>query len=86
MDKSSEGEVENVPILSTSVAYGVYMAVSSNLRYEIPTTITLFKPRFAIIGLSLMPTFMLITHCQSFKHNMKSKSLLQLILFYFLGK
>lgn len=33
MDKSSAGEVENVPILSTSVAYGVYMAVSSNLRY-----------------------------------------------------
>lgn len=27
------GEVEDVPILSTSVAYGVYMAVSSNLRY-----------------------------------------------------
>lgn len=32
VDKSSAGEVENVPILSTSVAYGVYMAVSSNLR------------------------------------------------------
>ncbi|CAN1268479.1 Protein RETICULATA-RELATED 4, chloroplastic [Linum perenne] len=26
------GEVENVPILSTSVGYGVYMIVSSNLR------------------------------------------------------
>lgn len=39
VDKSSEGEVENVPILSTSVAYGVYMAVSSNLRYEFLTTI-----------------------------------------------
>ncbi|KAH9741371.1 protein RETICULATA-RELATED 4 [Citrus sinensis] len=35
VDKSSEGEVENVPILSTSVAYGVYMAVSSNLRYQV---------------------------------------------------
>ncbi|RWR95386.1 protein RETICULATA-RELATED 4, chloroplastic-like protein [Cinnamomum micranthum f. kanehirae] len=29
------GEVEDVPILSTSVAYGVYMAVSSNLRYQL---------------------------------------------------
>ncbi|CAL0329366.1 unnamed protein product [Lupinus luteus] len=35
VDKSSAGEVENVPILSTSAAYGVYMAVSSNLRYQI---------------------------------------------------
>ncbi|OAY48503.1 protein RETICULATA-RELATED 4, chloroplastic [Manihot esculenta] len=33
VDKS--GEVENVPVLSTSVAYGVYMAVSSNLRYQV---------------------------------------------------
>lgn len=33
VDKSAAEEVENVPILSTSVAYGVYMAVSSNLRY-----------------------------------------------------
>ena len=32
-DTSSAGEVEDVPILSTSVAYGVYMAISSNLRY-----------------------------------------------------
>ncbi|KAF8118164.1 hypothetical protein N665_0006s0157 [Sinapis alba] len=31
----SEGEVETVPIVSTSVAYGVYMAVSSNLRYQV---------------------------------------------------
>lgn len=30
--KDFDGEVENIPILSTSVAYGVYMAVSSNLR------------------------------------------------------
>ncbi|XP_028758788.1 protein RETICULATA-RELATED 4, chloroplastic [Neltuma alba] len=35
VDKSSAGEVENVPILSTSAAYGVYMAVSSNLRYQV---------------------------------------------------
>ncbi|KAL8496087.1 hypothetical protein ACS0TY_019983 [Phlomoides rotata] len=32
IDKSFAGEAEDVPILSTSVAYGVYMAVSSNLR------------------------------------------------------
>lgn len=32
VDKDSAGEIENVPIVSTSVAYGVYMAVSSNLR------------------------------------------------------
>ncbi|KAK9274135.1 hypothetical protein L1049_018949 [Liquidambar formosana] len=35
VDKSSAGEVENLPILSTSVAYGVYMAISSNLRYQV---------------------------------------------------
>ncbi|EPS61857.1 hypothetical protein M569_12935, partial [Genlisea aurea] len=29
------GEVESVPVVSTSVAYGIYMAVSSNLRYQI---------------------------------------------------
>ncbi|XP_021279852.1 protein RETICULATA-RELATED 4, chloroplastic-like [Herrania umbratica] len=34
-DKSFAGESEDVPILSTSVAYGVYMAVSSNLRYQV---------------------------------------------------
>ncbi|THG23418.1 hypothetical protein TEA_017518 [Camellia sinensis var. sinensis] len=33
VDKSFTDEVENVPVLATSVAYGVYMAVSSNLRY-----------------------------------------------------
>jgi len=32
VNKTSEGEIENVPVLSTSAAYGVYMAVSSNLR------------------------------------------------------
>ncbi|KAF2293547.1 hypothetical protein GH714_002608 [Hevea brasiliensis] len=34
-DKSFAAEAEDVPILSTSIAYGVYMAVSSNLRYQI---------------------------------------------------
>lgn len=33
VDKSSADKVENVPILSTSAAYGVYMSISSNLRY-----------------------------------------------------
>jgi hypothetical protein len=35
VDKTGEAEVENVPVLSTSAAYGVYMAVSSNLRYQL---------------------------------------------------
>ncbi|KAF8398353.1 hypothetical protein HHK36_017280 [Tetracentron sinense] len=35
IDKTFAGEAEDVPILSTSVAYGVYMAVSSNLRYQL---------------------------------------------------
>lgn len=35
IDKNAAAEVENVPILSTSVGYGVYMAVSSNLRYQV---------------------------------------------------
>lgn len=35
IDKSFAGEAEDVPILSTSVTYGVYMAVSSNLRYQV---------------------------------------------------
>ncbi|KAK9125229.1 hypothetical protein Scep_014075 [Stephania cephalantha] len=35
VDKSQVGDAEDVPILSTSVAYGVYMAVSSNLRYQV---------------------------------------------------
>ena len=33
IDKTFAGEAEDVPVLSTSIAYGVYMAVSSNLRY-----------------------------------------------------
>ncbi|KAJ7949239.1 Protein RETICULATA-RELATED 4, chloroplastic [Quillaja saponaria] len=35
VDKTFAGEAEDLPILSTSVAYGVYMAVSSNLRYQV---------------------------------------------------
>ncbi|PON74304.1 Protein RETICULATA-related [Parasponia andersonii] len=35
IDKSYAGEAEDLPIISTSVAYGVYMAVSSNIRYQI---------------------------------------------------
>ncbi|MCO5588568.1 hypothetical protein L7F22_042525 [Adiantum nelumboides] len=35
IDKDFAGQAEDVPILSTSLAYGVYMAVSSNLRYQI---------------------------------------------------
>lgn len=34
IDESFAAEAdEDIPILSTSVAYGVYMSVSSNLRY-----------------------------------------------------
>ena len=33
IDKSYAVEAEDLPILSTSVAYGVYISVSSNLRY-----------------------------------------------------
>ncbi|XP_052171738.1 protein RETICULATA-RELATED 4, chloroplastic-like [Diospyros lotus] len=35
IDKTFAGEAEDVPVLSTSIAYGVYMAVSSNLRYQV---------------------------------------------------
>ncbi|MQL79273.1 hypothetical protein Taro_011708 [Colocasia esculenta] len=35
LDKDFAGEAEDVPILSTSAAYGLYMAVSSNLRYQV---------------------------------------------------
>ncbi|KAL5981807.1 Protein RETICULATA-RELATED 4, chloroplastic [Asimina triloba] len=34
VDKDFAEEAEDVPILSTTVAYGSYMAVSSNLRYQ----------------------------------------------------
>ncbi|KAL8245162.1 hypothetical protein R6Q59_011420 [Mikania micrantha] len=35
VQKSTDDELENIPVLSTSVGYGVYMAVSSNLRYQL---------------------------------------------------
>ncbi|KAJ0806088.1 hypothetical protein HanPI659440_Chr02g0085681 [Helianthus annuus] len=35
VQKSSVEEIENIPVLSTSVGYGVYMAISSNLRYQL---------------------------------------------------
>ncbi|XP_044972386.1 protein RETICULATA-RELATED 4, chloroplastic-like [Hordeum vulgare subsp. vulgare] len=35
VNKDEAGEVEDIPIVSTSIAYGVYMAVSSNLRYQV---------------------------------------------------
>ncbi|KAL3622010.1 Protein RETICULATA-RELATED 4, chloroplastic [Castilleja foliolosa] len=35
VDQSAKDEAENVPVISTSVAYGVYMAVSANLRYQV---------------------------------------------------
>ncbi|PWA53891.1 hypothetical protein CTI12_AA438570 [Artemisia annua] len=35
VQKSDDEELENIPVLATSVGYGVYMAVSSNLRYQL---------------------------------------------------
>ncbi|XP_014520906.1 protein RETICULATA-RELATED 4, chloroplastic-like [Vigna radiata var. radiata] len=35
VDKSFAAEAEDLPVLSTSVTYGVYMSVSSNLRYQL---------------------------------------------------
>lgn len=35
VNKTFAAEVENLPVISTSVAYGVYMVVVSNLRYSI---------------------------------------------------
>ncbi|KAJ3676270.1 hypothetical protein LUZ60_003682 [Juncus effusus] len=35
VDKEFSGETEDIPIVQTSVAYGVYMAISSNLRYQV---------------------------------------------------
>ncbi|KAK9079391.1 hypothetical protein SSX86_001062 [Deinandra increscens subsp. villosa] len=35
VQSSSDEELENIPVLSTSVGYGVYMAISSNLRYQL---------------------------------------------------
>lgn len=37
INKDVAVETEDVPIVSTSVAYGVYMAISSNLRYKFMT-------------------------------------------------
>lgn len=35
VEKSTADEGEHMPVLGTTVAYGVYMAVSSNLRYQV---------------------------------------------------
>ncbi|KAG5566293.1 hypothetical protein RHGRI_002032 [Rhododendron griersonianum] len=35
VDKSPADGIENLPVIATSFNYGVYMAVSSNLRYQI---------------------------------------------------
>lgn len=35
VNKDLEDEVVEIPVVQTSVAYGVYMAISSNLRYQI---------------------------------------------------
>ncbi|XP_022152568.1 protein RETICULATA-RELATED 4, chloroplastic-like [Momordica charantia] len=35
VDKSYAVEAEDLPVVATSIAYGVYMAVSSNLRYQV---------------------------------------------------
>ncbi|WVZ67363.1 hypothetical protein U9M48_016450 [Paspalum notatum var. saurae] len=34
VDKDLDDEVEDIPVLATSAAYGVYMSISSNLRYQ----------------------------------------------------
>lgn len=38
VNKTFTAEAENLPIISTSVAFGVYMVVISNLRYSIYIT------------------------------------------------
>ncbi|XP_071728025.1 protein RETICULATA-RELATED 4, chloroplastic-like [Rutidosis leptorrhynchoides] len=35
VQKPGDDEIENIPVLATSVGYGVYMAISSNLRYQL---------------------------------------------------
>lgn len=35
VDKSAADELETLPVVATSVGYGIYMGVSSNLRYQI---------------------------------------------------
>ena len=56
IDKSFIGREEDVPILSTSAAYGVYMAISSNLRYLIFRNIKDIESNIDLrpISLSLM--------------------------------
>ncbi|KAJ1287138.1 hypothetical protein BS78_03G407300 [Paspalum vaginatum] len=34
VDKDLDDEVEDIPVLATSAAYGIYMSISSNLRYQ----------------------------------------------------
>ncbi|PWA51844.1 structural maintenance of chromosomes protein 5 [Artemisia annua] len=41
VDKTFAGEAEDIPILPTSIAYGVYMSVSANLRYQVGRLCTL---------------------------------------------
>lgn len=35
VDKSSSAEAEDIPMVATSIAYGVYLSVSANLRYQL---------------------------------------------------
>ncbi|KAK9700288.1 hypothetical protein RND81_08G229600 [Saponaria officinalis] len=35
VDKSFSAEAEDIPMLETSIAYGTYMSVSANLRYQV---------------------------------------------------
>lgn len=35
VDTSDGGDAEELPLVKTSIAYGVYMAISSNLRYQL---------------------------------------------------
>lgn len=53
VDKSFAGEAEDVPVLSTSVAYGVYMAVSSNLRYVVLKEINIYNYS-RLLGISVV--------------------------------
>lgn len=47
VDKSSSAEAEDIPMVATSIAYGVYLSVSANLRYIymwIMVKVLLFHP------------------------------------------
>lgn len=35
VDKSFSAEAEDIPMLATSIAYGVYLSISANLRYQV---------------------------------------------------